>query len=63
MTTEELHEHLRQIRHSRRTPKASTKKRQTKKVKEKAKEAKKIDLNTMPKELLADLLADLEDEE
>lgn len=63
MTTEELHEHLRQIRHSRRTPKASTKKRQEKKAKAVSKEAKVPDASQFSKDILADLLAELEGEE
>jgi len=59
MTMEELHEFLRQTRHLRRTPKASTKKRQTKKAEQRAKEAKIPDASGFSKDLLASLLAEL----
>lgn len=60
MSDAELLEYLRQIRHSRRTPKASTTKRQVKKAKE-SKPFVPPDPSTMSKELISQLLSELED--
>lgn len=63
LTTEELHERLRNLRHSRRTPKASTKKRQAKKAEQTKKESKSFDPSSLSPDVKAKLLAELEVEE
>ena len=63
LTQEELHERLRQLRHSRRTPKISTEKRQAKKAEKVRKEAVTFDSSSLSPDVVARLLAELEGEE
>jgi len=63
MTLEGIHERLRLLRHSRRTPKASTKKRQAKKAMAQAKQLVRPDPTSFSQEIKDKLLAELEVEE
>ena len=63
MTIEDIHERLRLLRQSRRTPKASTKKRQAKKAETQAKQLIRPDATSFSEDVRAKLLAELEVEE
>jgi len=63
MTIEDIHERLRLLRQSRRTPKASTKKRQAKKAETQAKQLIRPDAASFSQDVRAKLLAELEVEE